>query len=1145
MKKKLLRLTKMCSYYTLTGILAQVIFLNLAFASDLSAQKVKSIEEVYVGIELKNAKLEEAFREIEAKTRYRFAYEKRDLDKNIRISLNTSGSTLKDVLLQISKEASLRFRQVNYDIDVKKIYRDRNIDNSERIQVFQGGRKISGRVISSEDNSGLPGVNVIVKGTDTGTVTDINGDYSVDVPSESTILVFSSIGYISEEIQVGNQSVIDVTMQPDITELSEIVVVGYGQVEARDATGAVTSIKSEDFNRGVISSPEQLIQGKTAGVQITSSSGEPGAGINIRIRGTSSVRSNNNPLFVVDGVPLSGNDVSAGLPDIGLGTTSAKNPLNFLNPNDIASIDILKDASATAIYGSRGANGVVIITTKSGKGRDVLNYSYSVGVSNISKKYDLLSADEYLDAYADFHGTAAAQELDGGADTDWQDEIFRTAMTHQHNLSFGGGDESTDYRFSVSYMDQEGIVESSGLTRYTARFNGSKSFIDDRLTIATQLTIANTRDDNVPITDNSGFEGDLLGAALKANPTLPVRNSDGELVQPGPTEPNPVAMLVYAKDFTNTMRALGNISAELEIVEGLSFKTVVGLDRSMSTRRAAFSSSLVAPGIEDKGRLFTNDIEMDNMLWENYFTYDKTVGNVKINAVLGYSYQSFDRSTNTTESTNFRSSDLDIMINNWASANQNPTLIITRYTAEELDTAANPELKPLVGEIKSATLDPNSISIVGRNSTKETDELQSYFGRFNIGLSDKYLLTLTLRADGSTKFGSGNKYGYFPSAAFKWRLADESFAPEVFSDLSFRVGYGITGNQEIPHNLYQPRQRYNDWDIVTGGTISGGGLGSVAFANPNLKWESTSQLSIGLEYGFMNNRISGSIDYYYKNTNDLLIQITSAQPAVQPFVWTNLDADVVNEGLEFLVSAAVVDGEDFQWNVDANVAYNKNEVRNFGGLINTGTISGQGLTGAFAQRIAEGQPLFAYFLRDFAGFDQEGISIYNDGDFQQFTGDSPLPTTTAGLTNTFTYKNLDLSIFLTGQFGHSVYNNTANAYFTAGSLANGRNVSKDIVGNGESNLNAPDVSTRFLEKADFIRLQNASIGYRINTSNINAISDLRIFVTGQNLFVITDYSGQDPEVNVNKALEGVPSLGIDYTPYPRARTFMFGVNVSF
>jgi iron complex outermembrane receptor protein len=974
-------------------------------------------------------------------------------------------------------------------------------------------RSVTGKVTSAEDATGLPGVSIVEKGTSNGTVTDNDGNFSINV-SDNATLVFSFVGYATQEMAVGNQSSINITLASDVTALTEVVVIGYGSVEKKDATGALVSLKPEDFNGGVIASPEQLIQGRAAGVQITSASGEPGAGVNIRIRGTSSVRSGNNPLFVVDGVPLSGDDASAGnvmTTNGSLGDSAPKNPLNFLNPNDIASIDVLKDASATAIYGSRGANGVVIITTKSGaSGAGSIDYSYNVGFSTITEKYDLLGRDEFIAAYTDFNNAAAAASLDKGSSTDWQDQILRTAVTNSHNLSFGGADKSGNYRISLSYQNQEGIIKQSGMKRYTARFNGSRKFIDDKLTLASQLTLADVHDDNVPITNNVGFEGDLFGAALKSNPTAPVRNPDGSLYQPSNVEPNPVAMLDLSKSFTNTLRGLGNISAEYQIIKGLSFKTVLGFDRSIASRKTAYSRDLNSNnGFFNQGRLYLNDIETSNNLWENYFTYDKNLNeNVKLNALIGYSYQSFATSRKDLQYAHFRTSDLDLMINNLAAA------------------------------------DPSKISSTG-NSNAWEDELQSYYGRFNISLSDKYIVTATLRADGSTKFGGNNKYGYFPSAAFKWRASDEDFIPDLFADLSVRVGYGVTGNQEIPHNLYQERQRYNLSGFNAEGNLDRGDIGSVAFRNEDLKWESTSQFNIGVDYGFANNRVRGSIDYYKKNTSDLLIQVTSGQPAVQPFFWDNLDAEVINKGLEITLEADPVSKSDFRWTVIANVAFNNNEVQNFGGLINTGQINGQGLSGAFAQRIANGQPLYAWFLRDFQGYDENGITIYGEGDFQKFLdGKSPLPKTSGGLTNNLKYKNWDLSIFFSGQFGQYVYNNTANAYFTAGSLANGRNVTKNVVGNGEANLNAPDVSTRFLEDGSFIRLQNVSLGYNVNVNN-TFVKSLRFTITGQNLATFTDYTGQDPEVNVNKAINSVPSLGIDYAAYPRARTITFGVNASF
>lgn len=960
---------------------------------------------------------------------------------------------------------------------------------------------VSGKVVDAK-GEGIPGASVQVKGTTKGTQTNMDGAYQIaDVPSNGT-LVFSFVGMNTQEVAIGGRSVVNVTLLDDAKALEEVVVVGYGTVKKKDATGAVSAIGTKDFNKGVISSPEQLMQGRVAGVAVTQNNGEPGGGINVRIRGTSSIRAGNGPLFVIDGVPLSGDNVTGDGPSGGLGSSSARNPLNFLNPDDIASIDILKDASATAIYGARGAQGVVFITTKKGrKGKGALDYSFQTGVSTISKRFDLLSADEFI----------AAGGANNGAKTDWQDEVFRAAPTQQHNLSFGGGDDNGNYRFSLGYMDQQGIIRNSGLKRYATSFNGQRKFINNKLTLGANLNMANTIDNSVPVTDNSGFSGDLLAAVLKTNPTNPVRNADGTLFQTTTVEPNPVAILEYTRDFTNTLRALGNINAELEIADGLKFKTVLGFDRSLSARKAAFSRDLVAADIHTVGQAYFTDIEVNNQLWENYFTYDKSFGKVTFNGLLGYSYQSFDVFSKRSQATNFRTSDMELMLNNVSSADNS-----------------------------------NGRGSIIQNSNSNFNELQSYFTRVNVGIGEKYIFTATLRADGSTRFGPGNQYGYFPSFAAKWRLIEEDFVPKnTFSDLGLRFGWGLTGNQEIPHNLYQQRARYGGASIGNTGTqVNNGGFGTVAFFNPDLRWESTSQLNVGLDYGFFGGRLTGALEYYYKNTNDFLMQVFSAQPAVNPFVWTNLDADVINRGLEVSLNGIVVDNKDFGWEINANAAFNKNIVKNLVGVYNTGQINGQGLTGAFAQRIASGQPLFAYFLREFGGFDDEGNSIYPNGDFQQFIGKSPIPTVTGGLTSNFRYKNFDLSLFFNGVFGNYLYSNNANAFFTQGSLANGRNVTRDVVGNGEGPFNAPDVSTRFIENGSFVRLQNLNLSYLVKT-NSNTISNLRFFVTGQNLFLFTNYSGQDPEVNTNKQINGVPSLGIDYTAYPRARTWMFGVNVSF
>ncbi len=965
-------------------------------------------------------------------------------------------------------------------------------------------RTVKGKVTDAANGEALIGANVVTRGANS--VTDVDGMYSINVPAGSSDITVSYTGFDSQTIALGTSNVVDVMLKAGKL-LEDVVVVGYGSVKKSDATGAVSAITAKDFNKGVITSPEQLMQGRVAGVQVSNNSGEPGGGINVRIRGTSSMRNGNNPLFVIDGVPLSAATDDPASNAEGFGRIAARNPLTFMNPDDIASIDILKDASATAIYGSRGANGVVLITTKKGKeGKGTLEYGYSLGASTITKKYDLLSASEYA---------TANPKQDKKGSTDWQDEVFQTGLAHNHSLAFGGGMGSGSYRFSLGYLNQDGIIKNSGIKRYTARLNAEQKLLNDRLTLATSLTLANTEDRTSPISENAGFVGDLLSAVLKTNPTQPINVEVPDpkdatkkitvLNQPGETEPTPTAILKYYDGSASTLRGLGSISAGLKLMEGLTFKTVLGFDRALSSRSEAFSGDLLMQSVTGKGRLYSSTNNNDNKLMENYFTYDKKFGNIGFTGLLGYSYQNFSSAGRQANATEFTTPDLNLMLNNSSYAGKTVT-----------------------------------------NSYAAYDELQSYFGRINLNISEKYLVTASLRRDGSTKFGPNNKYGNFPSFAAKWRLIQEDFIPKgVFSDLGLRLGWGVTGNQEIPHNVYDQRNRLGDKYYDSGAALQGGSITTIATGNPDLKWESTSATNIGLDFGFANNRISGSVELYNKNTTGLLMRVRTAQPAPSPFNWTNLDANVINKGVELQLNIVAVDKGDFKWNVAGNVAYNKNTVENFKDLINTGEINGQGLTGAFAQRIAEGQPLYAFFLRPFGGYDADGNSLYPQGDVQQFLdGKSPLPSLTGGLTNTFSYKGLDLNIFFNGVFGNYIYSNTANAFFTKGSFSNGRNVTKDVPASLEGKFNAPDVSTRFLEKGDFARLANLSLAYNIKPG-FAGISNLRIFVSGQNILTFTKYSGQDPEVNVNKGIDGVPSAGIDYNAYPRAKTWTVGANVSF
>lgn len=1076
----------------LLRIMKLTIFLMVVFALSVSANSYS--QSTKLNLKVKNGTLVDVLQQIEEQSEFYFYYNNEEINGLTNVTINTEGKPVQDVLNELLANTDLEYKMIDRYIVIKK----------KSGSVFDGqsgqAQKVSGKV-TNRSGEAIPGVTVVVKGTTNGTITDIDGNYTLSNVTPGATLAFSFIGMQTQEVSFTGQASLNVTMEEATIGLDEVVAIGYGTTSIKDVTGAVSAVRADDFNKGMISSPEQLIQGRTPGVQITSSSGEPGAAVNINIRGTSSVRSGNNPLFVVDGVPLSGENVSPDGADVSFGGSTARNPLNFLNPDDIKDITILKDASATAIYGSRGANGVVIITTKGGSGMNSkVEYSYSLGISSISKRYEVLDGPAYLAAIDNYGGNSSA--LDGGASTDWQDQIYRTGISQNHNVSYGQGDERGDYRVSLSYMDQEGIIKESSLKRYTVRLNGNRSYMNDRLKLESQVTVSNLKDTGVPIGNSPNHYGDLIASSLYMNPTQPVMK-DGTYNQPSLEQLNPVAMLAYSDDRTSTLRALISLSAQFDLTENLSIKTTYGSDLSKSERRYAYSPLLNANYIINNGKAGILSIGRNNESWENLLTFDKDFSGVQLTGLLGYSYQSFERQVATTYAGKFRFDDTTLMMNNLAS-----------------------------GE-----------SIVG-DSNLEKDELQSFFTRWNVVVADKLLLTATMRADGSTKFGGNNKYGYFPSVALGYRLSEEDFIPETIDNLKVRLGWGITGNQEIPHNLYSQRQRYGTSSIDGSGGITVGSLGNVTFANPDLKWETTSQFNAGVDFGFADGRVSGSVDFYRKKTTDLLLRLSSAQPAPQSYYWTNMDGNIYNTGVELGLSVTPVRSNDFNWDIAANASYNKNIVKDLSTNIETGVLDGQGLSGVTIQRITNDYPMYTYYLRVFEGFDENGIAIY-DGDYPQYTGDSPIPKVTAGLTNTFRYKDFDLNIYFNGQFGHKIYSNTANAFFYAGNLANGRNVTTNIVGNGESPLNTADPSTRFLESGAFVRLQDVTLGYNIPIKNSNYLSKIRLFVTGQNLAVFTNYSGQDPEVNVNKGSNGVPSLGIDYTTYPRSRTILTGIKVTF
>lgn len=1005
---------------------------------------------------------------------------------------------------------------------------------------------VSGTV--SDANGPLPGASVLVKGTTNGTQTDFDGNYTLNGVDGDATIVFSYIGFKTMEVGVNGRSTINVTLEEDAQALDEVVIIGYGTTTVKDATGAVASVTSEDFNTGVIASPEQLIQGKTSGVQITETSGQPGAGVDLRIRGTNSVRSNNNPLFVVDGVPLSGGATAPTGGNTGVGTSGSSNPLAFLNPADIASISILKDASATAIYGSRGANGVVIITTKDGRGSTGSSWEYNstFSVAGAANRFDLLNRNDFLDAVDQFGGDRAGQDF--GANTDWQDVVLRTAASQNQNLTYSNNYGSGNVRATFSYGKQFGVVENSSLERITGRVNWNQRLLDDKLKLGIQGTISRVNEEVAPLSGSAGFRGDLLGAAYSANPTWPTSpdfNAGGQL--------SPATLLAYTQNLVNTDRVLANGFAEYQITPELSAKVNLGYDRSEGIATSVSSSRArnLDRNTFENGRGGFNTLVNENLLLEATVNYKKQFENSNIDIVAGYSYQDFNVSGRNVEAFGFGTQDLNEMVLDMESTitaaessfdggfqqygfdSRSPNLFINRLFPNAQDDVV------FGGQ--------RAVSTLFADTFDNFNEIQSFFTRVQYTLSEKYLFTATVRADGSSRFGGNNKYGYFPSAAFAWKINEEDFMGDTFSTLKLRLGAGLTGNQEgLGNNGYLRAERYAGAGIQDNGNIDRPGLTTSTFANPDLRWEETLDFNIGLDFGFNNDRLSGSINVYRKETSNLLLNREAAQPSPQPFFFENIDAIVLNEGVEFQLDYDIVQTEDFNWNANFNIAYNYNELQNFAGLIPAGTIRGQGLTGAFAQILAGDRPLFSYFLRDFQGFDANGQPI---GDVQSFVGEDALPDINAGFSTSLSYKNWDASAFFTGQFGFSVYNNTRNAFFTAGAIQNGRNVTPDVLTSGEAGTAAADVSTRFLESGDFIRLQNATIGYSVPLSNEGAIKSLRLSLTGQNLLLITDYSGLDPEISVQPGagdlLNGLPTAGIDYTGFPRPTTITFGLNATF
>ena len=1019
-------------------------------------------------------------------------------------------------------------------------------------------QEVTGTV--SDANGPLPGASVVVKGTTTGTQTDFDGNFAIEAATDAT-LVFSYVGFKTAEVAVNSQTTVNITLQEDAEALEEVIVIGYGTTTVKDATGSVSAVSAKDFNGGVIASPEQLIQGKTAGVNIQQSSGEPGAGMSINIRGSNSVRANNNPLFVVDGIPLSGENTSPS-GDTGNGASAVRNPLNFLNPADIESISVLKDASATAIYGSRGSNGVVIITTKSGKSAQggVIEFSSSLSVAKPASKYDLLDRDQFVAGVFKFNPNADLATTDFGNNTDWQDFVTRTAASTNNNISYSNNYGKGNVRATFGYSKQFGVVQKTDFERITGRVNARHRFFDDKLTIGLSATISRVNDETAPLGPTAGFRGDILGAAYSANPTwsdAPSFAAQGGLLSPS-------NYLANSQNITHTDRVLLNGSIDYKITSAISAKVNLGYDKSESENTSVISSGVKnLDGIQDVGFGVYNTLERENSLLEVTLNYKKDFESSNLDFLVGYSFQDFKTTGRNAAGRGFSKSDLNVMGRqlretvNGAAASISGPYQQYYYGANTSALQVNRLFPTVVAGDQVAYDFKRNVEGMVADTFNNTDEIQSFFGRINYAIASKYLFTATVRADGSSRFGPENQYGIFPSGAFAWQLGEEDFVGDAISTLKLRLSAGVTGNQDgLGYGNFVARQRFGGLGVQNNSEVNQNGLTIVATDVPSLKWEPTLEYNVGLDFGFGNDRLSGSIDVYKRETTDVLLRTPPAAPAVDPFQFGNVDAKIVNQGIEFALAYDWIQKDDVSFSTSFNIAYNENEVQDFAGLIDTGAINGQGLSGAFAQRFAAGYSLFSYYMAEYTGLDGAGQPTFKDqngdgnGDVFQdkvFVGEDALPDITTGLSLNLNVKNWDLSAYFTGQFGFSVYNNTANGLFTSGSITNARNVTNELANSAEAAGTSADVSTRYLEKGDFVRFQNATLGYNVPLSGEGAFKTLRLSLTGQNLFLITDYSGLDPEISVatGDLGSGVPTRGIDWSAFPNPRTITFGINASF
>lgn len=999
---------------------------------------------------------------------------------------------------------------------------------------------IRGTVIDQNGNP-IPGATVSIPGTTIGTATDLDGKYSISVPEGST-LVFSFIGFETQSIVVGDQSVIDVKLSEDISSLDEVVVVGYGSVKKSNLTGSVSSIKADEIQQTPITSIDQGLVGRASGVMVTQTSGMPGAVASIRIRGSSSLQGGNEPLYVIDGFPIYNGS--------GYGSTGGNTRMSGLatiNPADIESIEILKDASATAIYGARAANGVVLITTKSGKeGRDHITFDAYYGSQSAVRQIDVMNALQYAelvneaytnDGLAPVYDNEKMAELQADPKgTDWQDEIFQVAPIQNYQLSFTGGDNKTNYSISGNYFNQKGVIRSSDFTRYSGRINISRNILEN-LKIGTSLNISRTNA-NAVRTDAGGNQG-VVSSALKFNPLLPVfRNESlGEYTpvnSPGIIYANPVATADEQVRENTMLRLLGNIYGEWEFLPDLTAKISFGTDL-VNTKFDTFIPS----NIFESGGVASASVNggyTTNWLNENTLSWFKQINPKHSISVLGGI--TFQQNINEG------------------------------FTASSQDYVNN-------------VLKENSLgagAVYNQPSSSRTEwNLVSYLGRVNYNINEKYLFSFNSRVDGSSRFGDNYKYAFFPSGAVAWRLIEENFVQDMdlFSNLKMRLSYGFTGNQEI--GLYSSLPTLTNNTYTLGRSLVTGFYPN-KIPNPDLRWEKTSQFDIGLDFGFWDERLRFTTDYYYKETTDLIYDV--AVPFVSGFGSSLQNiGSIENKGVELSIEGDIISKSDFSWTSAFNISFNKNKVLELGGedYKDVGSDDGHLKTGS-VHRLIVGEPIGLFYgyvfdgifqnpseleagpasptnwiggrrYKDLGGPNGEPDGIINATYDRTVIGD-PNPDFFGGFTNSLFYKGIELNLFMQYSYGNDIFNyNSMELELPSG----GQNVYLDLLnrwtpenpGNiyPKATTNRSAVfSDAYIEEGSYLKVKTLTLGYTFPNLNSRNIGSLKLYITGQNLLTFTDYSGYDPEVSYRGATN--LELGEDFGGYPQARTFMVGVKMN-